>query len=178
MTGGIRCAQSKLGVGDGLGPLPPRLRRLGLGSDISRWTGVPGAPRGWIMADRTKAESLMILLQAWRCAEWRELAGRRGDFVHVADGVDSWATMRLLNGGVKGCPKLPPDAAGALRTVLSGNVVLSVLPPTGPPAARARTAVWKSRTTSIGSGGAQDGRASARLRLGLRLMLGSPGRGS
>jgi ribonuclease HI len=48
---------------------------------------------------------------------------RRRDFAHVANGIDRWATKRVLSGGVKGRPPLPPDAAGALRTVICGNVV-------------------------------------------------------
>jgi ribonuclease HI len=114
------------GHGRRVGPVVAALRgmvRLGIGSDIERWTGVPCAPQGWSPAERTKAESLNVLLESWRRSQWRELAERRGDFAHVADGVDVWATKRLLSGGVKGCPRLPPDAAGALRTVLSGNVV-------------------------------------------------------
>jgi ribonuclease HI len=116
----------RAGRGRRVGPVAAALcgmARLGLGSDIAKWSGVPGAPHGWVAADHTKEESLTVLLQSWRSAEWRELAARRADFSHLCDGVDTWATMRLLSGGVKGCPKLQPDAAGALRTVISGNVV-------------------------------------------------------
>jgi ribonuclease HI len=117
-----------IGAGRGrrVGPVAAALRgmqRLRLGDDIVRWVGVQSSPHGWSPADHTKAESLDELLKAWRRAEYQELAARRNDFAHLAGGVDEWATMRLLRGGVKGIPKLPPDAAGALRTVLAGNVV-------------------------------------------------------
>ena len=48
----------------------------------------------------------------------RRGSAARRDFAHFADGVDVWATRRLLAKDV-----LAPDAAGALRTVLCGNVV-------------------------------------------------------
>jgi ribonuclease HI len=117
-----------IGAGRGrkVGPVAAALRgmqRLGLGDDITGWIGVPNAPHGWNPAEHTKAESLHVLLKAWRRAEYRDLAARRIGFAHLAGGVDEWATMRLLRGGVEGFPKLPPDAAGALRTVLAGNVV-------------------------------------------------------
>ena len=59
-----------------------------------------------------------MLLAAWARREAREVAGRRADFAHVAVGMDRWATRRLLESG-----QLAPDAAGALRAVLAGNVV-------------------------------------------------------
>jgi ribonuclease HI/endonuclease/exonuclease/phosphatase family metal-dependent hydrolase len=114
------------GQGRRVGPVAAALRgmvRLGIGTNIEKWAGVRCAPQGWVPADRTKSESLKVLLEAWRGSQWRELAERRGDFAHVTDGVDEWATKRVLSGGVKGVPRLPPDAAGALRTVLAGNVV-------------------------------------------------------
>ena len=79
------------GHGRRVGPVVAALRgmvRLGIGSDIERGTGVPCAPQGWSPAERAKAESLSVLLESWRRSQWRELAERRGDFVHVADGVD------------------------------------------------------------------------------------------
>jgi ribonuclease HI len=117
-----------IGAGHGrrIGPVAAALRgmqRLGLGADITSWTGISNSPLGWKPADHTKSESLGELRKAWRKAEYRELATRRNDFTHVADGIDEWATMRLLRGGVEGLPKLQSDAAGALRTVLTGNVV-------------------------------------------------------
>ena len=114
------------GHGRRIGPVAAALRgmsRLGIGADIEKWIGVPTSPQGWCPADHTKAESLKVLLDAWGRSQFRELAQRRADFAHVGDGIDVWATMRLINGGIKGCPRLAPDAAGALRTVLAGNVV-------------------------------------------------------
>ena len=114
------------GRGRAVGPIAAALRgmaRLGLGSDIMRWVGVQRTPSGWNPADHTREESLAVLLEAWKKTQWREVAERRRDFAHVAHGVDRWATMRMLSGGVRGCLPLPPDAAGALRTVIAGNVV-------------------------------------------------------
>ena len=114
------------GCGRAVGPVAAALRGmacLGLGRDILRWDGVQRSPQGWKPADHPKAESLAVLLEAWGRSQWREVAARRRAFAHVAGAVDVWATMRLLSGGVRGVPALPPDAAGALRTVITGNVV-------------------------------------------------------
>jgi hypothetical protein len=81
------------------------------------------APRGWKPAEHPKADPLRILLDAWSKEQFREVARPRRDFAHLDGGVDEWATMRMLRGGVEGIARLPPDAAGALRTVLAGNVV-------------------------------------------------------
>jgi ribonuclease HI len=59
-----------------------------------------------------------VLRAAWARAEWRALASRRACFGFLAAGVDRWATRRLLCGGA-----LPVEVAGALRTVMSGDVV-------------------------------------------------------
>ena len=64
------------------------------------------------------AESVRVLLQAWRASQWRALAGRRPAFAHLAGGVDEWATKRLLHTG-----RLAADAAAALRVVMAGGVI-------------------------------------------------------
>ena len=91
---------------------------LGLGGDIECWQGVPWAPGGWRPRDRPLQDTREALLDAWARREARAVAGRRADLGHVADGVDRWATRRLLES-----EELAPDAAGALRAVLTGNVV-------------------------------------------------------
>jgi hypothetical protein len=114
-------AAAGAGCGRGFGPVAATLRSLaclGLGSDVECWSGVPAAPLGWRPAEQPLAASKAVLLEAWRRAQWAEVAARRQDFAHVAGGVDRWATRRLLESGA-----LARDAAGALRVVLSGNVI-------------------------------------------------------
>jgi ribonuclease HI len=123
---GLTANAVEAGRGRAVGPVAATLRSmalLGLGSDVSCWRGVPRAPQGWKPAEHPKKESLQVLLEAWRKKQWADVAQRRQDFAHLANGVDKWATMRLLEGGVRGFPQLTPDASGALRTVISGNVV-------------------------------------------------------
>eukprot|EP00959_Pyramimonas_sp_CCMP1952_P224484 4693944-Pyramimonas_sp.AAC.1 len=116
-TDGARAA----GHGRGAGPVAAAawsLAQLRLGDDVERWTGVPACPDGWRPADQPLQATRAVLLEAWARREAAAVAGRRADFAHVARGVDRWATRRLLETGA-----LAPDAAGALRAVLSGNVV-------------------------------------------------------
>jgi ribonuclease HI len=103
------------------GPVAAALRSLaalGLGVDAECWTGIAEAPGGWRPAEHPVAESVRVLLQAWRRSQWRALARRRPAFAHLHDGADEWATGRLLRAG-----RLAPDAAGALRVVLAGGVI-------------------------------------------------------
>ena len=59
-----------------------------------------------------------MLQRRWLQIQASEVASRRQDFSHLAQGIDWWASRRLLAHG-----KLAADEAGALRTVLAGNVV-------------------------------------------------------
>ena len=109
------------GVGRNAGPVAAALRSLqalGLGSDFECWAGVPAAPHGWRPCQHPRQASTDVLLAAWSRLECRKLAARRSDFAHIAQGVDRWATRRLLASG-----SLSAEAAGALRSVLCGKVV-------------------------------------------------------
>ena len=109
------------GHGRRFGPIAAALRSLAelqMGADIEAWGGIPAAPDGWRPAARALPDTRAVLLEAWGRREAREVARRRADYQHLAGGVDRWATRRLLETG-----QLAPDAAGALRTVISGNVI-------------------------------------------------------
>ena len=109
------------GGGRPVGPVSAALknmRALRLGGGRTCWTGVPRAPHGWRPGDVPAKASLEVLLDAWRASQWREVAARRDDFPHLVGGVDRWASGRLLASG-----RLAADAAGALRTVMCGNVI-------------------------------------------------------
>eukprot|EP00974_Lingulodinium_polyedra_P009248 883856-Lingulodinium_polyedra.AAC.1 len=87
------------------------MRALGLGGDLEEWAPCPMAPGGWRPLEKPWLETLRVLRAAWIAKEWRDLAGRRADLAHVAQGVDEYATLKLLRSG-----GLAADAAGALRT--------------------------------------------------------------
>ena len=109
------------GVGRKAGPVASALHGLnilGLGDDLECWTGVPTAPHGWRPCQHPRQASMDVLLAAWSRSECRKVAARRSDFAHIAQGVDRWATRRVLAAGV-----LSAEAAGALRSILCGNVV-------------------------------------------------------
>ena len=113
------------GVGRRAGPVAAALcsmKALELGDDLECWTGVPAAPLGWRPADHPRQASVDVLLASWSRAECRKLAARRADFAHLAQGIDRWATRRLLLSGA-----LSAEAAGALRSILCGNVVPEAL---------------------------------------------------
>ena len=118
-----RAAEGAIAAGHGRaqGPLAAAARSLSelqLGTDVECWHGVPSAPAGWRPADRPLQDTRDVLLAAWARREARALAARRADFAYVGAGVDRWASRRLLESG-----ELAPDAAGALRAVLTGNVI-------------------------------------------------------
>ena len=109
------------GAGRPVGPVSAAvasLQSLGLGSDIETWAGAPSAPHGWRPAEHPRRASVDVLLAAWARAECRKVASRRGDYAHIANGCDRWATRRLL-----GSASLSAESAGALRSVLCGSVV-------------------------------------------------------
>ena len=109
------------GHGRSFGPIAAALQsmaELHLGADIEIWSGIPAAPEGWRPAARALPDTRAVLLEAWARREAREVAARRADFQNLAAVFDRWATRRFLETG-----QLAPDAAGALRTVISGNVV-------------------------------------------------------
>ena len=118
-----REAEGAIAAGHGRrqGPIAAAARSMAalqLGANVACWQGVPSAPAGWRPAGQALQDTRAVLLAAWARREAREVAIRRADFAHVAGGMDRWATRRLLESG-----ELAPDAAGALRAVLSGNVV-------------------------------------------------------
>ncbi len=113
------------GVGRATGPVAAALasmRALSLGDDVESWVGVPAAPQGWRPATQPFRASLDVLLAAWLRAECRRVAARRRDYAHLAGGIDRWATRRLFAAGTLG-----PQASGALRAVICGNVVTESL---------------------------------------------------
>ena len=122
---------------------------------------MPSSPHGWRPAEQARRDSHDILLQAWTRLEFRKLAARRTDFAHLAGGVDRWASRQLLASNA-----LSAEAAGALRTVLSGNVVTETLAAkSGAVAVRsALIACKRMRTSSIACGCARLGTHTGAMR--------------
>lgn len=120
------------------------------------------APLGWRPADRPVADAVRILMEAWHRAQWRSVAARRAEFAHAVAVVDRWAAMRLLESG-----SLMPNAAGALRGILSGKGVTERVTQHGcGRGGSARVASSSPTIVSIGAGAALSGKRRAQLRLG------------